>query len=171
MHLFWVVDERMTPAMLASMSILEATGINGQVVFDGQTVSITRKGFVAWVGHGGAGSKVIPVKSIAAVQFKPATSMVNGFVTFTVHGEVSRSKAGRAKANAANDENGVVIRKSHMEAMQPLVDAVQAAIVAPAPGTATAPDPLDQIARLAELHKQGILTDEEFATKKASLLA
>ncbi|WP_198030686.1 SHOCT domain-containing protein [Knoellia flava] len=36
--------------------------------------------------------------------------------------------------------------------------------------TATAPDPADQIAKLAALHAQGILTDTEFADKKAELL-
>lgn len=35
---------------------------------------------------------------------------------------------------------------------------------------AAAPDPLDQIERLGELHKAGALTDEEFAAQKARLL-
>lgn len=38
----------------------------------------------------------------------------------------------------------------------------------PAPPAAT--DPFDQIRRLAELRDQGIITDEEFASKKAELL-
>jgi hypothetical protein len=33
-----------------------------------------------------------------------------------------------------------------------------------------APDYLDDLERLAELHKDGILTDEEFAAKKKQLL-
>jgi hypothetical protein len=33
------------------------------------------------------------------------------------------------------------------------------------------PDIAVQIRKLAELHSQGILTDQEFATKKAELLA
>lgn len=38
-------------------------------------------------------------------------------------------------------------------------------------GTAApATDPLDQIKKLADLHAQGILTDEEFETKKTELL-
>lgn len=39
-------------------------------------------------------------------------------------------------------------------------------------GEATPPaaDPLDQIKKLADLHAQGILTDEEFETKKTELL-
>ena len=40
----------------------------------------------------------------------------------------------------------------------------------PAPAAPAAPDPLDQIQKLAQLHEQGILTDEEFAAQKAKLL-
>ena len=40
---------------------------------------------------------------------------------------------------------------------------------AAAPVTA-APDPIEQLKRLGELHQQGVLTDEEFAAEKAKLL-
>ena len=33
-----------------------------------------------------------------------------------------------------------------------------------------APDPIQQLKELGELHKQGVLTDEEFAAQKAKLL-
>lgn len=39
----------------------------------------------------------------------------------------------------------------------------------PAAAPATA-DPIEQLKQLAELHKQGVLTDEEFARQKAKLL-
>ncbi len=44
---------------------------------------------------------------------------------------------------------------------------------APAPPQSTGPDSsdLNQIAKLAELHQSGALTDEEFAVAKAKLLA
>ena len=40
----------------------------------------------------------------------------------------------------------------------------------PAPAQA-APDPIEQLKQLGELHQQGVLTDEEFAAQKAKLLA
>ncbi len=40
--------------------------------------------------------------------------------------------------------------------------------VAPA---AAAPDPIDQLKRLGELHSSGVLTDDEFAAQKAKVLA
>jgi hypothetical protein len=42
---------------------------------------------------------------------------------------------------------------------------------APAPQAAPPQDdPMEQLRKVAELHQQGILTDEEFAAKKAQLL-
>jgi hypothetical protein len=41
---------------------------------------------------------------------------------------------------------------------------------APAPAQAAAPDPIEQLKQLGELHAQGVLTDEEFAAQKAKLL-
>jgi hypothetical protein len=39
------------------------------------------------------------------------------------------------------------------------------------PPAAPPPDPIEQLKQLAELHSQGVLTDEEFAAQKAKLLA
>jgi hypothetical protein len=38
------------------------------------------------------------------------------------------------------------------------------------PQAAAAPDPIEQLKALGELHAQGVLTDEEFAGQKAKLL-
>ena len=40
----------------------------------------------------------------------------------------------------------------------------------PPPPAAAAPDPIEQLKQLGELHQQGVLTDEEFAAQKARLL-
>jgi Short C-terminal domain len=41
---------------------------------------------------------------------------------------------------------------------------------APEPAAAPAPDPIQQLKELGQLHQQGVLTDEEFAAQKAKLL-
>src|SRR6478672_4281861 len=41
----------------------------------------------------------------------------------------------------------------------------------PAAPQAPAPDLIEQLKQLGELHQQGVLTDEEFAAQKAKLLA
>lgn len=52
-------------------------------------------------------------------------------------------------------------------------DQQQAAAQAPPPApvaAAPAEDPIEQLQKLGKLHEQGILTDEEFAAKKAQIL-
>ena len=39
----------------------------------------------------------------------------------------------------------------------------------PAPAAA-APDPIEQLKQLGQLHEQGVLTDQEFAAQKAKIL-
>jgi Short C-terminal domain len=51
------------------------------------------------------------------------------------------------------------------EAYEPAPPAAAPAAAAPAP------DPIEQLSKLGELHRQGVLTDEEFAAEKAKLLA
>ncbi len=46
----------------------------------------------------------------------------------------------------------------------------QQAYAEPAPAAAPAADPIEQLKELGELHKSGVLTDEEFAAQKAKLL-
>ena len=41
---------------------------------------------------------------------------------------------------------------------------------APAPPAATGDDTISQLQQLADLHSQGVLTDEEFAAQKAKVL-
>ena len=45
-----------------------------------------------------------------------------------------------------------------------------AAVVGGGAGFGTPPDPLDELAKLGELHRNGVLTDEEFTAQKRRLL-
>lgn len=49
-------------------------------------------------------------------------------------------------------------------------DAQQAAQQAPPPAAAPAEDPMAKLKELGELHQNGVLTDEEFASAKAKIL-
>jgi hypothetical protein len=46
-----------------------------------------------------------------------------------------------------------------------------AAYEPPPQAAAAAPDPIEQLRALGELHAQGVLTDDEFAAQKAKLLS
>jgi len=148
-------------------------GHTGQVAFDGSFVAITRKGFLARASVG-KGEKRIPIRSISAVQWKPAGVMVNGFIQFTVPGgNERRSGFGHQTTDAAHDENSVVFTKNQMPAFEHLRTEVERAINAahaPQPAAQTQQAPMIDLVKLAELHAAGVLTDAEFAAAKAKAL-
>ncbi|WP_158613190.1 MULTISPECIES: DUF4429 domain-containing protein [unclassified Frondihabitans] len=149
-------------------------GHNGQITFDGETVAITREGFFGRIGQGRS-TKSLPIRSIGAVQFKPASALVNGYLQFSVQGEVSQrnNQLGSRVTGAAADENSVIFTKKQQAEFQELADALTDAVrTAHQPQTvAAAPDLADQLQKLAGLRDSGILTPQEFDAKKADILA
>jgi hypothetical protein len=151
-----------------------AKGYNGTVTFDGDWVTIERTGFRARTTVG-KGTKRIPVSSITAVQWKPAGGLFNGFISFTLGGgNEARSVFGTQTANAATDENSVLIKKKQMPEFEQLRAAVEQAIAQrgrpTAAAPAAAPDVIGQIEQLGRLRDAGVLTNEEFEAKKVELL-
>jgi hypothetical protein len=70
--------------------------------------------------------------------------------------------AGKHRANSQAQE---------AEAEQSAAPAEAAPPAPPAPAGGMSPDAIAQLKDLADLHTQGVLTDEEFADQKAKLLA
>jgi len=68
---------------------------------------------------------------------------------------------------ATSVSNRVSRRQTQRWAQQ---DAPQYYEEAPPAAAPQAPDPIEQLKQLGELHQQGVLTDEEFAAQKAKLL-
>ena len=118
-----------TPGTICPMAgTITAKGRNGQVSFDGKTVTITREGFAARATHGRS-EKSIPLRQIAAVQFKPVSMLTTGYIQFTVPGEMTTSKAkGSRTFDATKDENSVVFLKKQEEEFHALKQAIQSAI-------------------------------------------
>ena len=102
---------------------MEAKGKNGQVVFDGATLTIKREGLVARMGHGSA-ERSFPVTHIAEVLVKAPSLMTNGHVVFKLVGAPAQVVLDLAH------ENSVIVTKAQWAAFGPLVDAVRAAQVA-----------------------------------------
>jgi len=74
-----------------------------------------------------------------------------------------------AVAGTATAVSGRVRRGQEQKYAAQDAAAAQAAAPAAAPA-ASDEDPMAQVQKLAELHKQGILTDDEFAAAKAKAL-
>lgn len=146
---------------------ITAKGQTGTLIFDGKLVTIQRKGFLAATTQG-RGEKRIPVQSISAVQFKPAGRVTQGFISFTISGgSETKSKFGKQNKDAFLDENSLTFLYKSNDSMTTFRDAVETAMHAPA---ATPGAGVDQLAQLAQLHAQGILSDEEFTAAKAKAL-
>lgn len=151
--------------------MIEAKGHNGQVQFDGEYVTITRKGFLARSSVG-KGEKRIHVSQIAAVQWKPPGALMNGFIQFTVPGGAERrSQFGSQTSSAVNDENTVLVTKKQAPQFEELRAAVDEAI---ARSHAAAPSPqaslADELAKLQQLADDGVISPEDLAAAKAKLL-
>ena len=110
------------------MTEISATGLGGRVVFDGKFVTIYREGFFARSTIG-KGEKRIPLKSIAAIQWKAPTALNNGYIEFSIPGgNETRSRVGQQYLDAAKNENAVVLRKKDGPAFEELRAAIENAI-------------------------------------------
>jgi len=153
--------------------VLVMNGPNDLLEVFEDRVCITTKGLVGLINKGLKGTKTIPFRSVTAIQFKKQTFFTAGYIQFSLQGGVE-SKGG--VLSAVKDENTFVftdnaqaeeikryVERRIKELQQPVV------VVAAAPATVSADIP-SQIRKLAELRDAGILTEEEFLTKKAQLL-
>jgi hypothetical protein len=157
---------------------MEAKGRNGQIDFDGQWVTITRRGFVARATVG-KGDKRIHVSSLGAVGWKPAGPIVNGFITFSVPGSTAvRSRSGNRTNQHVRDENSVLFTWQQRKAFEDIRAAIEQALhasrtgqAAPAPPPPVAPaDARAQLQQLQGLHAQGLISDAEYQAKRAEVL-
>ncbi|BAU27591.1 uncharacterized protein DUF4429 [Aneurinibacillus soli] len=148
---------------------MEALGVNGQIEVTQNKVIIKRKGMLAKMTQGLKGDKEILIKQITSIQFKAPGTFTNGYMQFAFSGG-SENKGGLF--DATKDENTVMFNKKQ----QPDFEKIKALIEekmeeATTAATPSAPiDTAEQIKKFAELRDAGILTEEEFQTKKKQLL-
>ena len=146
---------------------LTAKGQQGVVTFDGATVTITTKGFFG-AATKGRGEKRIPISQITAVQFKPAGRVTQGHIGFTIPGgSEKQSRAMRNNNQAWEDENSMTFLYGANGDFQALRDAVEARMGSQGNVTISG---ADEVGKLAALHAQGVLSDDEFAAAKAKAL-
>jgi hypothetical protein len=105
----------------------------------------------------------------------PAGPVINGFIQFTLPGgNERRSEFGKQTFDAAGDENSIVFTQAQESYFLAFRDAVEAALNArhnpPAFAVPAQASVLDQLAQLASLRDAGIVTAEEFESKKTELL-
>lgn len=148
-----------------------AQGLDGEVLFDGQFVTIKHK----WNAKSGRGESRYPISAVTGAEYKPG--VLTSIFTLVVSGGVQR---GDAKANRKGDPLSVEGTTKSREGFQAMRDRILEAVAERdralrAPAMPSQPQPAaaglaEQIAQLAALHAQGALSDAEFAAAKARLL-
>ncbi|MEW1868722.1 DUF4429 domain-containing protein [Streptomyces caelestis] len=147
---------------------------DGKATFDGSAVSF--RWF--WTGASSAkwkaGDQRFPVGELSGVEWRSPE-------VFEGHLRLLRRDAGAAAGQPDQDPAAVVFGLGYgpVHESLPFAAAVLAAVrnCAPVPAISTArarrdpADIADRIRHLGELHQAGLVTDEEFSSKKAELLA
>lgn len=149
---------------------LTEKGIDGEVTLTETHVTI--KHF--WTSKNGRGAATYPLASVTGVEFRPGA--LQGRFTLIVAGAVQRGdKKGDPLTVLVGKKNNPRFERLRdlilqgMEAHQVAARA-QAAQAAAAAVQQAGAGLGDQLAKLAALHQQGVLSDAEFAAGKARLL-
>ncbi|MFJ9863292.1 DUF4429 domain-containing protein [Streptomyces sp. NPDC101165] len=161
---------------------LSASAGDGTAGFDGEQVRLEWN-WKTEDAKAATGPRTIPVGEITAVEWQPAAGLENGHLRFTVRGAP-------ATAPPKYDPNAVELWGFKRDPLMALVAAaVQARLPhpsAPPAGTDVRPEPprltkaspaeddhdalLRRLRELGELHRSGVLTDEEFTLAKQAVL-
>ncbi|MEU8484270.1 DUF4429 domain-containing protein [Streptomyces sp. NPDC048641] len=164
---------------------LSVSAGDGTAGFDGEQVRLEWN-WKTEEGKAAAGTRLLPLTDIAAVAWQPAAGLENGSLRFTV-------RSSPTKAPAKYDPNSVELWGFKKDPLMALVAAaVQARLphpsappdpepaLAPAPATPKSltphPEPdhdalLRRLRELGELHRAGVLTDDEFSAAKSAVLS
>ncbi|MFF2651515.1 DUF4429 domain-containing protein [Streptomyces sp. NPDC058045] len=183
------VDEPCVRYLLPSPAVpLSATAGDGTVSFDGNRVRLEWS-WKAPEAKATSGPRVLELASLESVEWQPAQGLENGFLRFTVRGAPPG-------ASAKHDPFAVELWGFKKD---PLMALVAAAVQYRLPHPATAPAAsvpvppappapaelppaeeesdtgdhdvlLRRLRELGELHRSGVLTEEEFSTAKQAVL-
>lgn len=154
------------PQAHADGVVLSAKGVNGQIDLFRDKIVIRRKGFRAFMTQGLKGEKDIYLSRISSVQYKKPGLVTNGYLQFTFSGG-KETKGGLF--DATRDENTVMFTKAQQAAFGALKERIETGLNTPAAQPVTSSG-LDDLEKLASLRDKGIITAEDFETKKRQIL-
>jgi hypothetical protein len=169
------VDGYLLPGPSVPLSVSAG---DGTASFDGERVRLEWN-WKTEDSKSAAGTRSLTLTDLTTVEWHPAVGLENGYLRFTVRGA-------ETKAPPKYDPNSVELWGFKKDPLMALVAAaVQARLPHPAaspqaapakerPAAITPEDDHDALLRrlreLGDLHKSGILTDEEFALAKQAVL-
>ncbi|MEU9392572.1 DUF4429 domain-containing protein [Streptomyces sp. NPDC048324] len=172
-----VPSEPVTGYLLPGPSVpLSVSAGDGTASFDGEHVRLEWN-WKTEDAKAAAGTRTLAVTDLLGVEWQPAVGLENGHLRFVVRGA-------QTKAPAKYDPHSVELWGFKKDPLMALVAAaVQARLPHPSAATAEEPpgelpeaprdDPdalLRRLRELGELHRTGVLTDEEFRMTKQAIL-
>lgn len=135
-----------------------------KVIIDANFVRITRKGLGNKITIGSSGEKAIRIDSISSVQLKEP-KLTSGYIQFTLSGNSNS----QGVIDAAQDENSILFIKQELDIAIMIKEKVESLLAKPALNNAQLSS-ADEIRKYKELLDDGIISQEEFDKKKASIL-
>ncbi|WP_328364110.1 DUF4429 domain-containing protein [Streptomyces sp. NBC_00445] len=174
------VSEYLLPGPAVPLSVSAG---DGTASFDGERIRLEWN-WKTEDAKAAAGTRTLALSDLTSVEWHPAAGLENGYLRFTV-------KNAPTKAPPKYDPNSVELWGFKKDPLMALVAAAvqarlphpaQAAAVdvhdarpeVPSPPVASAEDDHDALLRrlreLGELHRSGVLTDEEFTVAKQAIL-
>ncbi|MDQ1019329.1 DUF4429 domain-containing protein [Streptomyces afghaniensis] len=173
------VDTYLLPGPSVPLSVSAGDGTAG---FDGERIRLEWN-WKAEDAKAAAGARTLALTDITGVEWHPAAGLENGYLRFTVRNAPT-------KAPPKYDPNAVELWGFRKDPLMALVAAaVQARLPHPARAAADVPDArpelpsppdaaaeddhdalLRRLRELGDLHRTGVLTDDEFALAKQAIL-
>ncbi len=161
------------------MSIVrKLKGQNGLIILHDTYLEISRKTVGGFLTQGGAsGNRRFYLKDISGIEYKKPSLWSNGYIKVLVHGTKDvNAKVGilGSSEQSMQDQNTVVLstfsKKKINDADDMHKQIMKLFSKAKSATTGESSSRMDELSKLAELHKSGILTEEEFQREKAKLL-
>ncbi len=134
-------------------------------------VSFTPKGMLGFFSKGVAGERKIFYKDIASIQFKDSSQLLSGFIEFYVIGHLT--KQGGGLFAGTSNENRFTFYHKFLPLMYEIKDYVQKKINSINNQQTTVINPTsgaDELRKFKQLLDEGIISQEEFDTKKKQIL-
>ena len=115
------------------MAAMEAKGLGGRAIFNGETITITRESHAVRRRHG-SGDMVIPLRRVIGVTFHKPNFWHHGAIRFKIEGDTPpfRLLKGGPASEAFMDPYGMRFLKKHQAEFEAIKDSVNAAIAASA---------------------------------------
>lgn len=147
--------------------IMEAKGHNGQLEVHDDRIVIKREGLMGLLTQGFKGNKEIPISQITAIQFKKTGTIFSGYIQFSIMGGVE-SRGG--VFDATKDENTIMFIKKQEPDFEKAKQMIEEKMYKSKATMTNPTSGLDELEKLADLKKKGIITKEEFEAKKKMIL-